>query len=123
MKKRDIILIGVLLVIAIGSFIAYRLMWIQEPGVNGQVLVTIDGKEYGRYPLYKNQTIQITGEGVNVIQIQDGYVEMINADCPDQICVNHASIHYEREMIVCMPNEVVVEVIDSEIGGVDAVAQ
>ena len=39
---------------------------------------------------------------------------MTDADCPDKICVNHATISDVGESIVCLPHRVVVEIVSSD---------
>lgn len=50
----------------------------------------------------------------NVVVIADGKVYMNSATCKDQVCVKHKPIYKDGEMIICLPNQVFVEV-DSEI--------
>ena len=75
---------------------------------HAQVVVSIDGNPYGTYDLNTDQTVNINES--NQIRIQDRTVRMIEADCPDQICVQTGSISKEHEMIVCMPHKVIVEI-------------
>ena len=56
------------------------------------------GEVYGTYSLKENQKISI--QDTNVCQIQDGYVTMTEADCPDQICVHTARISEDGGSIV-----------------------
>jgi hypothetical protein len=44
---------------------------------------------------------------------------MEGASCPDQICVKHKAIYKNGETIICLPNEVFVEVESSEEKDVD----
>ena len=37
---------------------------------------------------------------------------MQEASCPDQICVNHRAINSVGETIVCLPNEIVLKVVE-----------
>lgn len=113
MKKNDKILIAVGLIIgfvAIAVFLLFR-----KDG--SQVLVTVDGVEYQRFDLDKNITYKIDlGNGqYNTLEIKDGYVDMIDASCPDRICVDHREIHYTNETITCLPNRVVFTIV----GGVE----
>ena len=39
-------------------------------------------------------------------------MEMIWADCPDQICATHPKISKNRESIICLPNKVILEIVD-----------
>jgi len=123
LKKKDIILLVVLLVIAGGSLLAYWLMS-GEVSENGKVVVEVEGKTYGTYSLYKNQTVIIPGRhGDSVLKIEDGYAKMESAGCPDQICVNHLEIHNKNDMIICLPNEIIVEVTEGEQAKTDAIVQ
>lgn len=122
-KKNDIILLVVLLLIAGGSFLAYWLMS-GEVGENGKIVISIEGETFGSYSLNKNQTISIPGRlGDNVLSIKDGYAKMESAECPDQVCVNHTAIHNKNDMIICLPNEIIVEVTEGEESKTDAIVQ
>ena len=112
MKKKDFILIGIVFLIALAGFGFIR--WTQHDGT--QVIVTVDGEEVYRADLSKDQTYEIpVEEGTNVMKTQNGEVTMSKADCPDQICRNHAAISQTGETIVCLPHKAVIE-ITSETG-------
>lgn len=80
-----------------------------------QVVITIDGKEYGTYSLYEDRVVEITDIdshdyfGKNTVEIKNGEVNMTYADCPDQYCVKHNPINNSSETIVCLPHKLVVE--------------
>lgn len=90
-----------------------------------QVVVTVSGETYGTYSLWKEQEIQIVIDGVttNLLVIKDGKADMTEADCPDKLCVHQAAISKNNEMIVCLPNEIVVQVTGSEESEVDSIAK
>jgi hypothetical protein len=88
------------------------------------VTVTMGGETYGTYPLDKNTTVEMESDaGYNRMIIEDGYVRMEEADCPDQYCVKHAKIHYNHETIVCLPHELVIEISGGDNSEVDVVTQ
>ncbi|MBQ6026404.1 MAG: NusG domain II-containing protein [Lachnospiraceae bacterium] len=59
------------------------------------------------------QRIEIPGKvGKCILVISDGKADMESADCPNQICVHHSAISHTGETIVCLPNRVVIEVVD-----------
>lgn len=74
------------------------------------VVVSVDGEEYGRYSLLKEQVVQI-GD-TNTLVIHNHEADMLFAECPDQICVKHTSITDTDENIICLPNKVVVTIED-----------
>ena len=82
--------------------------------------VKVDGKITGTYSLIENQTIEIN-DGSNILEIKDGIADMIEADCPDKLCVKQKAISKNGESIICLPNEVVVEVKSNEDSEYDAV--
>ena len=48
---------------------------------------------------------------------------MEDADCPDQICVNHRAISRDGESIICLPNQTVVTIRGGEKPEVDEIAR
>lgn len=106
MKKNEwILVLGVLILAVLSGFFLYG-----RRTSGAWVTVQVDGEDYGRYRLSEDQLIEI-GE-TNRLEIRDGKASMIYADCPDQICVESAAIENAQEVIVCMPNRVVVEVTE-----------
>lgn len=114
-KKNDRILIIFLLVLAVVSLLAVKL-YQKRTTYDAVAVVTVDGKEYGRYPLTENARITIdAGNGnINVLVIRDGYADIVKATCPDKICVNHAKIRGNGQTMVCLPNQVVVEIVNQK---------
>ena len=112
MKKKDIILIAAVLVIALISFAAIKMT--QKDGK--EVVVTVKGEEVYKTSISKDQIYKIpVKNGTNTMQIKDGKVTMKEADCRDQICADHKAIEKSGEPIVCLPHKVVIE-IKSENG-------
>lgn len=118
MKKNDYILIVGILAAVVILLIASRHLW---NGNGALVEVTVDGKVTGQYRLDSEQTIQING--TNILRIQDGKADMIDADCPDKLCVGQKAISKNGESIVCLPNKVVVTVAGGEDAAGDAVVK
>ena len=86
-----------------------------------KVVVTCGGEIFGTYPLSEDREITVEHSGhINKIIIKDGAVQMAEASCHNQICVNQGAISRDNETIVCLPNRVVVR-IESEGGDYDAV--
>lgn len=118
LKKNDFLLIGILGILILISF--FVLGGKKEEG--SKVVITIAGKEYGIFSLEEDNKVEILEIGRNVLQIQDGYAKMIEADCPDLLCIHQKKIYKKGETIVCLPNKVVVEVIKGEENGLDSIA-
>lgn len=110
MRKADIVLIIVLALIPCAMLIYNVKTAAAKTGA--YLCVMVDGFETGRYSLEEDQVIRI-GD-TNVCEISDGRVRMIHADCPDQICVHSADIGAEGGIIVCLPNKVILSIINAD---------
>ncbi len=120
-KKRlryDAVLIAVCLLV---SFALWLLVTVsKKPGE--YAVVTVNGKEWGRYSLSEDREVEIeTKSGKNILIIKDGYADMIEADCPDGLCERQRKISKTGESIVCLPNKVTVTVEGKGEGSVDLV--
>lgn len=104
MKKRDVILIIIVLALALAGYGLSTL--IRQSG--SRLQITVDGEVYGTYDLSKDQTIKI-GK-TNICRIEKNKVTMIWADCPDQTCVHHKSIDKAGGNIICLPNRVILSI-------------
>lgn len=107
-RKKEVIIWGAIIVIMIGCWIGMRL-WQKE---GSSVVISIEDREVETLPLKKNQIVQIEGENEQWVklQIKDGTADVIEASCPDQICVNHYAISKEGEPIVCLPAKVIIRI-------------
>lgn len=105
MKKKELYFIAAVLLAAIALWAVIRLL----PKSSGDAIrITVDGELLGTYSLDKDQTIPI-GD-TNVCEIKDGKAHMLEADCPDQLCVMMGDIDGQGgDMIVCLPNRVIIE--------------
>lgn len=122
MKKNDMILIGT---ICVFLFLMMGVMFfLRKEGA--EAVVWIDGVEYARYDITKDQTVELPGAaGTSILVIKDGMVWMEEAACPDQICINRGKIHYNTDApIVCLPGKIVVSIQGGEeTADLDAVGQ
>lgn len=119
MKKMDIIIASVLIAISLISFLFLRLnadYYYVEITHDSEVI------EYFRLTDRVEKTIELDHTGHNVVVVKDGMVNMIEADCPDQLCVHMESITYDswNPTIICAPNKIVVRIIggDTVVDGI-----
>lgn len=117
-KKKDWLLIGIIVIVAGAAFLFHELIGGKGAGV---VTVKVDGVLEGTYMLSKDQEISING-GTNILTIKDGKADMKEADCPDQLCVHQKAISKNHESIICLPHKVVVEVESAESGKLDGIS-
>ena len=117
--KNDVIFISLLAVFCIAVCVAVYKGGVVE---GSNILITIDGEEYGTYSLFEEQTIVIeNGDAKNIIEIKGGKAYMLEASCPDQLCVDQNEISFDKESIICLPNKVVLTVISDAENEVDGI--
>lgn len=110
MKQGDWILIGGLLLGAGLLLLLIRIVFMSD---GTKAVVTLDGTVVMEQDLEEDCSISIqTQEGYNIFQVQNGRASISEADCRDQICVEHTEISRKGETIVCLPHKLVVEIRD-----------
>ncbi len=109
MKKKEILLFSSLLVLAIAAWIAMSAY--RRTRDTGQIRISVAGEEFGVYSLGKDQEIAI-GD-TNVCRIENGAVTMISATCPDKLCMHQPAVNQNGGVIICLPNQVVIEGISA----------
>ncbi len=112
MTKGDKYLIIFIIVISIIS-----LIYVNKKSTNYDekyIVIEVDGKEYKKIlfgPKVTGKQIPIQTEfGYNLIEIGEGKVRVIEADCPDKLDVKQGYISKPGEVIVCLPNRLLIEI-------------
>jgi len=103
----DIVLIvGILLCSAVGFFSVHEL------GITGKhVVVDVDGKRVLEVPLDRDTVQTVRGPlGDTVIVVEDGAVRVAASPCPLHYCERMGSIRHRGEIIVCVPNRIIVSI-------------
>ena len=122
MKKNDALLILIGLFIAAAAW--FWLNGEMEPA-DGTVVIYKDGNVHTTLPLSSDEiiTVEDIEGGINVVSIKDGKAEMIEANCPDKLCIHTRPAQKNGQSIVCLPNRVVVEVKSTEKDLIDGVSE
>ncbi len=85
-------------------------------------VVEVNGKLYGEYSLQEKsgKTLEITTEfGYNKIEIENGSLWVSASSCPDGLEIKSGKISKSGEMLVCLPNRLVVFIRgEREVDGV-----
>lgn len=112
-KKWDIIIIVALMII---SFLpeVILVMILGKGYDNTYAEVTIAGELYKNIPLSEHkgeETIEVkTKTGVNIIKVSDDKISIVEADCPDKVCMKPGFIHKPGESLVCLPNRLMIQI-------------
>ena len=111
--RNDLLLILCIFTAAVLMLAAYSRYMSHED--SPMLEITVDNRVFGTYDLKHDTVIKIND--TNVCEIKDGAVRMISADCPDQICVHSVPITANGGSIVCLPNRVVLKIINADSSG------
>lgn len=117
MKKKDFILIGV--IVAVIAIVITVLSLTKKDG--DYVVVKVDGNEVARYSLTQDGEYSLNG-GTNVLRIENGKAYLVSANCPDHLCVKQGKIDQSGETITCLPNRLTVTVYSQTEGEVELVS-
>lgn len=122
LKKGDIILIAAVLLLSAILFLCLNTF---NNNDGDFVKIEVDGSMEAVLPLNEHAIYNVeNGNAItNVVVIQDGYVSVSEADCPDKICVNHRKINKTGESIICLPNKVVITVESNNGNETDGVVR
>ena len=53
------------------------------------------------------------GSGTNTVQVEKGRIRILEADCPDQVCVNQGWISSGAVPIICLPHRLIIEIVEA----------
>lgn len=112
MKKADFIIIAVVLalagVILLANYVRVTLYAGNAPAVE----MYVDGELYKKvYITNKERTIEVDTEyGKNTVKVHDGGVEIVEADCPDELCKGFGFKTEPGDQIVCLPHHLYIEI-------------
>ena len=132
--KKTIVLSLTILAILLAAAAA---LWLQvrsdpadglETAGTKTALLYQNGQLLRRIPLTKDAdntfTIESDEGGSNTIQVADGKIGIIDADCPDKLCVKMGMVSSAAYPISCLPHRLVIQIEgDKEETPVDAVTQ
>lgn len=108
MKKFDLYLASAMLLFALAWFFINSIFSSKGEKVlifkDNAIIDTISLSDEGIHSINDGNNILMTFE------IKDSSVNVISADCPDKLCVHQKAISNNSEMIVCLPNKIVLEI-------------
>lgn len=116
-KQRATLILALILLTALA---AAFLVWQQLMGQEGiKAVVQVGGQEKQELDLSKDQEFWVGDSeiGRNLIRVENGAVMVVQADCPDKICVHTGPISREGEVIACLPHGVIIYIPREEEAG------
>ena len=120
-KTRNDIILGVaVIVLAAGIWLTTELL--KKEG--SFAVVTVNGAETARYSLEEDSEIRLESEngGYNILVIKNGKADIIEASCPDHVCVDQRAVSKTGEAITCLPNKTVITIDGEDEAEIDFVS-
>ncbi|PID58323.1 hypothetical protein CSB45_04450 [candidate division KSB3 bacterium] len=116
----DKIVIAVLLSISLAGF-----PLLSRVGKTGNtVQIEVNGTHSALLSLAENQTLAVPGPlGETLLTIHDGHVHVTESPCRNKICIHSGRISRSGEIIACVPNKVVIQILGDKTADYDAVTQ
>lgn len=120
MTKKTKLFIGIIAILFIVSAAACIFIFNHESEKctahiyqNGQLIRSIDLTQ-----VTESYTFDITGDdgAVNTIEVRPGEIAIVEATCPDKVCINMGFIKNGLLPITCLPNKLVIEIDEGGIG-------
>lgn len=119
MKQADKYIFCFLVILSLLGIVLSNLIF--AGGAAEYALVEVNGKHFGTYLLHEKdgKILDVKTEfGYNKIVIENGMVRIVEADCPDRLDVQSGTISQTGEMLVCLPNRLVVRILgEGEVDG------
>jgi hypothetical protein len=114
MKKGDkitaIVIACIIVISSIGVFAYMNIVkgshHVAEIKQDGKVIRTIDLDK-----IDTAEEIKITyKDGYNIIRIEKGRIRIVDADCPDKLCVKTGWITESGQSVICLPHKLIIKI-------------
>jgi len=121
MKERPSLKKGDIFLLALGIMILIPLLWFyfkdgsQKPSAGLKAVITRDGKRMAEIDLksvQEPQTFEFK-DGIRVLIVAEkGSIKFVEADCPDKICIKTGTLTKPGDRAICLPSKTIVKVED-----------
>ena len=107
------------------SFVS--MFFIRRQPAGDIAVLTQDGQEIERIDLSAVDstytiTVDAPGGGWNIVEVSPGSIRVIEASCPDQVCIQHGSLPDSITPIVCLPNRLSISLEGDAPADIDGVS-
>lgn len=114
LKRGDVVLIAIVLA-AVAAFAVLQgapALADADGDAAGWAVVQNAEGFYQELPLSEDTRLEVTcAEGSNTVVVSGGAVQVEEADCKNQVCVQAGAVNRAGDVIVCLPHRMVVQVV------------
>jgi len=112
-KKFDFVIIAFLIALSFTPHFIFA-KTLSKNYTSTYASIKISGKFYKNIPLSsfkgKKEFIITTSHGDNTILVKDNTIQVLDADCDDELCVKQGIISNVGENLICLPHELIIEI-------------
>ncbi|MGL5676247.1 MAG: NusG domain II-containing protein [Cellulosilyticaceae bacterium] len=128
MKKGNLIMIACVTLLLIGSMVSLFFLSKGQSLTHPTAIISQNGKAIKTIDLTTSDSLSFTIEdgkgGFNTLQVQDGNIGIIEANCPDKLCIDSGFISNSILPLVCLPHGLTIEIQEATTDhSVDIIAQ
>jgi len=126
MRWTKIITMGdkLLIITIILTTILITVIMYGHTGDGTYAVIEVDGIMMEKLDLNEPATVSVMGvRGETVVEITDHEVRVISSSCPNKFCIKSGAIKNPGEMIICVPNHVVVRIDGRKTKTLDAITE
>jgi len=117
----DLLLISSIILFSVFSILGVIQQRNQRPGGKKAVLIYQNQRLIEEVNLEKDKAVFLK-EGNMQIEINAQRVRVAKSVCPQHVCMHMGWIKYSGQTIVCVPNQVLIEIKSTEPAVIDAVS-
>jgi hypothetical protein len=110
LRPGDGIVLFLFFALAIGSFWFGNFVRAKEKiNANPTAIIMVNNREAARMELSNPSDFKVQGAlGEITLQIENNGIRVRRSSCPNQVCVSQGAVQRPGEMLVCVPNRLVV---------------
>ncbi len=112
-KKWDIIIIALLIIVSFIPYTIFRTFILKDTHIV-YAKITVDGKNYDKIKLTghkgKEEFVIQTEAGYNKVIIEEEKIGIIEADCPDKVCIRPGFISKPGQSLICLPHKLSISI-------------
>jgi hypothetical protein len=118
MTAGDAVVLALLLVAGAGGLVTG--VWRMSPGE--MVVVEVNSIAVQTLSLRRPSRTSVAGvRGELIVEVRDGRAAVVSAECPNHVCVRTGWRSRAGDVIVCVPNRVIVRIMGKHQEGVRAI--
>ncbi len=116
----DIVLAAIVLLLSTASIVWVARAHSRQPSQPMTAVVHRGDGVLERLDLDIDRVLELPDDGIR-IEVQGGRVRILESDCPQQVCVTTRWIRHPRQVIACVPNQILITIESAEEPFLDAI--